>query len=756
MRAGNGPRPSRREGPARWEAVGLSAAEYADIEDRLGRTPGDVELGMFGAMWSEHCSYKSSRAYLGRLPSSGPAVLVGPGENAGVLDLGGDHAVALRVESHNHPSAVEPFQGAATGVGGILRDIFTMGARPVALLDGLRFGAPEAPRQRHLAVGVTRGIAHYGNSTGVPTVGGETTFDEAYADNPLVNVMCVGFLRRGDLLRGVAPGPGNVLLLIGNRTGRDGIHGASLLASRSFAAKAEELRPAVQIGDPFVGKLLIEACLELAQRRLLRGCNDLGAAGLISAASETAGRAGTGVVLDLDRVPCREPGMTPYEILLSESQERMLLTALPEDAATVEEVCARWGLQAARVGTVTADGRVRVRWEGAEVADVPAAALAGGAPRYRRPARLPARPRPWRPGTRHRDLPARRTAVEAALLRLLGSPSLASKRWLYRQYDHQVQTNTVVLPGAGDAAVLRHRPTGRGVALALDMSGRLCALDPFGGAALLVAEGARNVACAGAEPAGLTNCLNFGSPEDPATMGAFIRTVDGLALACRRLGIPVTGGNVSFYNETAGRRIPPTPAVGMLGLLPDAALARGSGARAAGDAVWLLGPVRRARLDGSAYQVLRWKRARGAPARPQWAVERALRRVLAGGHPGLASAHDAAEGGLAVALAEVVLTARGPFGLDADLPAPRGRGQAARLDALLFGEGPGRVVVTVAPRHEEDLRSACAAAGLAARRAGVVTAEPGRLRLRVGGRLVCDLGPERLRVWEEALPGWLA
>jgi phosphoribosylformylglycinamidine synthase II len=735
--------------PRPWEAVGLTAAEYRDIVRRLGREPTTVELGMFGAMWSEHCSYKSSRVHLRRLPTRGERVLVGPGENAGVLDLGGGYAVALRVESHNHPSAVEPFQGAATGVGGILRDVFTMGARPVALLDGLRFGPLEEPRNRYLAAGVTRGIAHYGNATGVPTVGGETTFDPAYTDNPLVNVMCVGFLRREHLQRGAAPGPGNAVYLVGNRTGRDGIHGASLLASRAFEAAAAELRPAVQVGDPFVGKLLMEACLELAASGVLRGLNDLGAAGITSAAAETAARAGTGVVLDLERVPCREEGMTPYEILLSESQERMLLTVAPEDAPRVEEVCRRWGLQAARIGTVTGDGRLRVRLHGEVVADVPVRDLTAGAPRYRRPARLPRPPVPWRPGPRHRDL--RPGEAAGALLALLGRPSLASKRWLYRQYDHQVQTNTVVPPGAGDAAVLRHRPTGQGIALALDMGGRLCALDPFGGAALVVAEAARNVACAGARPIGLTNCLNFASPEHPPTMGAFVRTVQGLAAACRRLGIPVTGGNVSFYNETAGRRIHPTPAVGMLGVLPDAARARGSGATAPDHAVCVLGPLGRARLDGSEYQAMRWGLVRGAPLRPQWRVEAALLDVLAE-FAGLASAHDAAEGGLAVALAEVVLTGRA--GLEADLPAPRGRGQAARLDNLLFGEGPGRVVVTLPAERVPALQAECAARGLPCRQVGRTTEEL-RLRLRVGGRLLADLGPEELAVWEEALPRWL-
>ena len=732
----------------RAAAVGLTEGEHADIARRLGREPTDLELGMFGAMWSEHCSYKSSRAYLGRLPADGPAVLVGPGENAGVLDLGDGHAVALRVESHNHPSAVEPFQGAATGVGGILRDIFTMGARPVALLDGLRFGPPDAPRSAQLCAGVTRGIAHYGNSTGVPTVGGETTFDPAYAENPLVNVMCVGFLEAGDLLRGVAPGPGNVLLLVGNRTGRDGIHGASLLASRGFAESAASLRPAVQVGDPFVGKLLVEACLELAASGLLRGLNDLGAAGITSAVSETAGRAGTGVDLDLDRVPCRESGMTAYEIMLSESQERMVLTVAPEDVPAVEAVCARWGLAAAHVGTVTASGRLRVSLGGRLEADVDAAHLTHGAPRYRRTARLPAAPRPWSPGSRQPDLSPGQ--VGQMLCRLLGRPTLASKRWLYRQYDHQVGLNSVVLPGSGDAAVLRHRPTGQGVALSLDMGGRLCALDPFVGAELVVAEGARNVACAGARPAGLTNCLNFASPERPTVMGAFIRTIDGMACACRRLGIPVTGGNVSLYNETEGRRIPPTPAIGMLGILPRAERARGSGALEPGLELWGLGPLGRARLDGSEYQRERWGIARGAPLAPRWSVERALGALLA--EAPLAAAHDAAEGGLGVALAEMVLTGSGSTGLEVDLPAPRGRGQAARLDNLLFGEGPGRVFVLVRPEGAARLRALAEAHGLACRRLGGSTGESGTLRLAVGGRTVAVLGPDRLARWEEALP----
>ena len=731
----------------------MTAAEYRDICGRLGREPNDVELGMFGAMWSEHCSYKSSRAFLGRLPTAGPQVLVGPGENAGVLDLGDGHAVALRMESHNHPSAVEPFQGAATGVGGILRDIFTMGARPVALLDGLRFGPLDGERNRYLAARVTEGIAHYGNCVGVPTVGGETAFDPVYEGNPLVNVLCVGYLETRHLQRGAAPGQGNAVLLIGNRTGRDGIHGASLLASRSFATEAAGLRPAVQVGDPFVGKLLIEASLELATRGLLRGLNDLGAAGITSAVAETAGRAGTGVVLDIEAVPCREEGMTPYEVMLSESQERMLAVAAPGDVAAVEAVCRHFGLQCARIGSVTEDGRLCVRLRGEVVADVPAAALSHGAPRYRRRQTHPVVAPAWTPGPRRRDL--RPGEVAATLLALLARPTIASKAWLYRQYDHQVQTNTVLGPGRGDAAVLRHRPTGRGVALSLDMGGRFCALDPYVGAALVVAEAARNVACAGGRPLGITNCLNFANPERPTVMGALVRTIDGMAAACRRLGIPVTGGNVSLYNETAGRGIHPTPAVGMLGVLADAGSARGSGATAAGQVVCLLGPAGRARLDGSEYQAWRFGRTAGRPLRPQWPVERALLSVL--GDPGLAlaSAHDAAEGGLAVALAECVLTAPLDVGLDVDLPAARGRGPTARLDNQLFGEGPGRVVVTLAEEALAGLRERCAREGLACRRIGRTLPGAVGLRLAIAGRVVCDLGASELAAWKGAVGAWL-
>ena len=689
---------------APWEAVGLTEGEYRRIARALGRDPSPLELGMLGAMWSEHCSYKSSKVHLRRLPTSGDAVLVGPGENAGVLALPEGWAVAIRVESHNHPSAVEPFQGAATGVGGILRDIFATGARPCAVLDGLCFAPPEEGRARALLRGVVEGIAHYGNSIGVPTVGGGAAFAPSYRDNPLVNVMAAGWLRAEGILHGLASGPGNPVLLIGNRTGRDGIHGASLLASRSFAEDPAGMRPAVQVGDPFVGKLLLESCLELAERKLLLGCNDLGAAGLTSASSEAAGRGGMGIDLDLDAVPRREAGMNPYEVMLSESQERMLLVVDAANEPAAVAVCERWGCDVARVGTVTADGRIRVRDHGSVVADLPVSLLTSAAPKYRRPALRPAAPA-------RAPLEGDLAAVGDWLDRLLASPNICSRRWIFRQYDHQVQTATAVLPGQGDAAVLWRKGTDFGVALALDGSGRLARLDPYGGAALAVCEAARNVACAGGRPLGLTNCLNWGSPEDPATMGTFAAAIDGMGRAARALDIPVTGGNVSFYNETSGRPVDPTPAVGVAGLVANIGRRRGSGFPAAGLAVALLGRPA-GRVDGSEYQVLRWGAPAGAPQRPDFKLERGLLRVLVAAD--LRSAHDCAEGGLLVCLAECVLT--GAAGARVRLPKPRGR-----LDELLFGEAPGRVIVST--DDYPALAALCRETGVPCRRLGATLQE---------------------------------
>ncbi|MCL6581584.1 MAG: phosphoribosylformylglycinamidine synthase subunit PurL, partial [Firmicutes bacterium] len=652
---------------APWDEVGLTAGEYRRIVELLGREPTRVELGMFGLMWSEHCSYKTSRRHLALLPRTGPRVLVGPGENAGAVDLGDGFVVVFKVESHNHPSAIEPYQGAATGVGGILRDIFTMGARPIACLDSLRFGPLDDPRVRYLVSGVVAGIAGYGNTTGIPTVGGETVFEDCYRDNCLVNVMCVGLLAGDRLVRGRAEGPGNPVILIGNRTGRDGIHGASLLASREFDEKAEEMRPAVQVADPFVEKLLIEACLELAGWDGLVGLNDLGAAGLTSAASEMASRAGTGIEIDVALVPRRETGMDPYEVMLSESQERMLAVVRRGREEETLELLRGWGLEATVIGRVTDDGLLRVLDGGTVVAEIPARALTQDAPSYDRPQAEPAYLTEARlldldrvPCPRLPDEPpdGRPTAGEV-LRRLLATPNLCSKEWVFRQYDHMVRTNTVVLPGS-DAAVLRLKreetlrvgarakgpagleppeppgsPAHPGLVVAVDANGRYAYLDPFLGGAQAVAEAARNVVAAGGEPVGLTNCLNFANPEDPEVMWQFRRVVEGMAEACRVLGIPVTGGNVSFYNETMGVRIFPTPVVGVVGRLPDVTLRVRSGFARAGDAVLLAGETRE-ELGASEYLKLVTGEVRGTPPALDLEREKALQAfVLAAARAGL-------------------------------------------------------------------------------------------------------------------------
>ncbi len=782
-----------------WDEVGLTAGEYRLIVDILGRPPNHVELGMFGLMWSEHCSYKTSRRHLALLPQAGKRVVVGPGENAGVADLGDGFVVVWKIESHNHPSAIEPYQGAATGVGGILRDIFTMGARPIACLDSLRFGPLDDPRVRYLVGGVVAGIAGYGNTTGIPTVGGEIVFDECYRDNCLVNAMCVGLLAGDRIVRGRAEGPGNPVLLVGNRTGRDGIHGASLLASREFDEKAEEMRPAVQVADPFVEKLLIEACLELSGWDGLVGINDLGAAGLTSAASEMASRAGTGLDLDISRVPRREASLNPYEVMLSESQERMLVVVKKGREGEALDLFAKWGLVAAVIGGVTDDGMLRIRDRadsraggatGAAkalriVAEIPARALAHDAPVYDRPMAEPA----YLAEARKLDLdrlPDVRTAgvghdgrtAAAILRRLLASPNLASKEWVWRQYDHMVRTNTVVLPGS-DAAVLRLKreepaesgaatvdaagaagagrttvaPT-RGIALSTDGNGRYGYLDPFLGGAQAVAEAARNVVCAGAEPVGLTNCLNFANPEDPGVMWQFRRCVEGLAEACRVLEIPVTGGNVSFYNETMGQAIFPTPVVGMLGLVEDIDRRMTAGFKRAGDAILLAGETWQ-ELGGTEYVKLVTGEIRGYPPALDLTREKALQAfVLEAIRAGLVrSAHDCADGGLAVALAECAFLGEpGARGLEADVSAgaaPKPPG--IRLDALLFGETQSRVILSCDPARGPALFDLAHGHAVPLSRLGAVSDE--LFVLRSGSAVFLrERTSELARLWREALP----
>ncbi|MFN8545857.1 MAG: phosphoribosylformylglycinamidine synthase subunit PurL [Candidatus Binatia bacterium] len=669
---------------------GLTTDEWERIVQILGRPPTFEELGVFAVMWSEHCSYKSSRAHLKHLPTSGPRVLQGPGENAGAVDIGDGLAAVFKIESHNHPSYIEPFQGAATGVGGILRDIFTMGARPVANLNALRFGSLDHPRTPYLVKGVVAGIGHYGNCIGVPTVGGDVYFDAGYDHNILVNAFTIGVARRDRLFKAGASGPGNPVIYVGSRTGRDGIHGASLLASAALDASAPEKRPAVQVGDPFTEKLLLEACLDLMRTDYIVGIQDMGAAGLTSSSVEMAGRTGAGIALDLDQVPMREEGMTPYEILLSESQERMLLVARAGTEAQVAEIFRRWDLPAVVIGRVTADGTFRVAWHGREVCAIPAAALTESAPMYRRPAEEPARiEEAQRLDVTQVRVPADLSQV---LLTLLESPNLCSREWVYRQYDQMVGGGTVVRPG-GDAAVIRVEGTRRGLALAVDCNSRYGRLDPYLGAVLAVVEGARNVVVVGAQPIGLSDCLNYGNPERPEVMWEFQQGIAGIRDACLALELPVVSGNVSFYNETEGANIPPTPTIAMVGLLEDVEAHLTPWWKAEGDVVVLLGRTRE-ELGGSEYLAVVHGLTRGTPPWISLDAEKRLHRVLlaAAQERLLRSAHDVGEGGLAVALAECCF---GGARLGARITVEPGM----RADALLFGESQSRILVSVRRKH---------------------------------------------------------
>ncbi len=739
--------------------LGVTDGELDAIRDRLGRAPNDLELAIFSVMWSEHCSYKSSKPLLRTLPTRGEGVIAGPGEQAGVMSIGDGLAVAFKIESHNHPSAVEPYQGAATGVGGILRDIFAMGARPIAVLDALRFGNPEDARTRHLVDGVVRGVGGYGNCVGVPTVGGELVFDPSYQANPLVNVMAIGLLEQGHMMRASAPGPGNLAILFGSTTGRDGIGGASVLASATFSddetsggwlagaspptsvsERKEPLtkRPMVQVGDPFAEKLLIEASLELIARGLVVGLQDLGAGGISCATSECADRAGTGIALDLDAVPRREPGMAPFEVMISESQERMLAIVEPANEAAVAEICARWGLPCAVIGRVTADGDLTVIEGGIEVdgrpkpgareiARIPAAALTSDAIVHERIAAPPARRRPApAPGMAQEavnDLPERGMDPGAVLLALLGSPNLASRRWVFDQYDSTVQTNTMAGPGRG-AAVLRVKGTRKAIVASVDANQGVAALDPWRGAAFSVAEATRNVAITGARPLGVTNCLNFGDPTRPEAFWQLQEAVRGLGDACRALGIPVTGGNVSLYNEAPTGAIAPTPQIGVVGLLDDASHAVGPAFVNEGDVVVLVGEATPG-LGGSEYARLAGGGEDEPPAidlRREAALQRFV--VEAVDRRLVESAQDVAGGGLAVALAECAMWS----GMGALL-----RVHVAGPPAVeLFGESPSRVVLTTRPRHAPALL-------LLARHYGLPVDEIG---VTGGDRLLVDLAGE--------------
>ena len=587
---------------------GLTEDEYRQILAHLGREPNAVELGVFSVMWSEHCSYKSSRIHLKRFPTEGERVVQGPGENAGAVDIGDGLAAVFKMESHNHPSFIEPFQGAATGVGGILRDIFTMGARPIAILNSLRFGELDLPRNRQLLKGVVSGISHYGNCIGVPTVGGEIAFNDVYAKNPLVNVLCLGIVQTRQLLRGEAKGVGNPVLYVGAKTGRDGIHGATM-ASDAFDDTSDQKRPNVQVGDPFLEKLLLETCLEFLDQDLLVGIQDMGAAGLTSSSCEMAARAGTGIELELAHVPRREPDMTPYELMLSESQERMLLVAKAGKEGQVLAICRKWGIDAAVIGKVTDDGLIRIKERATVVAEIPAKALADESPKYDRPAKPPD----------YQDLLQSLTVenvpdvkhAEDVLFQLLDSPTIAGKAWVYQQYDQMVGINTIVRPGS-DAAVVRVKGTHKALALTTDGNSRYCLLNPYVGGTLAVAEAARNVTCSGAQPIGVTDCLNFGNPERPDVMWQFVLAVEGIADACRAFNVPVVSGNVSLYNETNGLSIYPTPIVGMVGLIESLNHVTTQWFKTLGDRILLFGETKED-LGGTEYLKVVHYREQGSP-----------------------------------------------------------------------------------------------------------------------------------------------
>ena len=760
----------------------LTPDEYARVEKSLGREPSYTELGVFSVMWSEHCSYKSSRVHLGRLPTKGPRVIQGPGENAGVVDIGDGFAAVFKMESHNHPSFIEPYQGAATGVGGILRDVFTMGARPIAALNSLRFGRPDHPRTAELLRGVVAGIGGYGNAFGVPTVGGEVQFDASYDGNILVNAFTCGVARTDRIFYGRAAGIGNPILYIGARTGRDGIHGATM-ASDEFGTSKEGtgelatassikkgVRSTMQVGDPFMGKLLLEACLELMSTDLLEGIQDMGAAGLTSSSVEMAGRAENGIEIDLDSVPRRAKKMTPYEILLSESQERMLLVAKKGKEGEVLELCKKWDLDAAIIGRVTDTKRWVVmatpgydpldglppNGEKEVAADIPVGVLTDDAPRYDRPRRTA-------PATADVAVPES-TDPSADLLALLASPNIGSRAWIWRQYDHIVRGGTVVRPGS-DAGVVRVPCERDGttvmkhLAFAVDCNGRFVELAPEEGAKMAIAEVCRNLVCAGAEPIGITDCLNFASPEDPTTMDVFARAVDGLAEACRALDVPIVSGNVSLYNETSdatGRHpILPTPGVAAVGLVAHENDILTQAFRAEGDAIVLLGDIEAGTegLGGSEYQAQKAGRLGGPAPRIDLEAEKKLQRLvlaLARAHV-LASAHDVSDGGIAVALAECCSTSRDGSLVGAHVTLPAALG-ATPVAATLFGEAPSRVIVSMAKDREADVMARAKAAGVPARLLGHTTAAgpEATLRLTIAGGPKVDLPVAHLAAARES------
>ncbi|WDT80041.1 MAG: phosphoribosylformylglycinamidine synthase subunit PurL [Candidatus Manganitrophus sp.] len=710
--------------PPERPAHPVTDEEYQKIVALLGREPNTTELAIFSAMWSEHCSYKSSKVHLKRFPTQGEHVLHGPGENAGVVDIGGGWVAAFKIESHNHPSFIEPYQGAATGVGGILRDIFTMGARPVALLNSLRFGPLEVPKNRYLFERVIAGIAGYGNCMGVPTVGGEIYFNEIYSKNPLVNVFCLGIAKKEEIVTAAAGGVGNPVIYVGSKTGSDGIHGATMASAE--LGQSEEKRHTVQVGDPFTEKLLLEACLEVMQTGCVVGIQDMGAAGLTSSSSEMAHRGGTGIEIDVSKVPSREPGMTPEEFMISESQERMLLVAQKGREAEVEAVFKKWDLDMAVIGKVTEERLLTIKNRDEIVAQIPVSALTSEAPVYERPIATPK----FQELVQSLNIESIQEpkSYSEALRTLLGSPSLASKEWVYRQYDHMVQTNTVVGPGGGDAAVVRIKGTDRALAISVDGNSTYCLLNPYYGGAIAVAEAARNLVCVGAKPIALTDCLNFGNPERPEVMWSFALCVEGMSEACDQFKIPVVSGNVSLYNETRGLGIYPTPIVGVLGLIEGMKSPLTAGFKEPNEVVVLIGETLE-ELGGSEYLKVLHSQERGYPPILHFEKEKGVQKVvLTAAREGiLSSAHDCSEGGLAVALAESCILS--PTSLGAMIALDPG---TIRPDAYLFGESQSRILVSVPERSLSRLQALIAEAGVGHSVLG--TTGGGSLDIRLEGK----------------------
>jgi len=723
---------------------GITPEEYRRICGFMGREPNYTELGIFSVMWSEHCSYKSSKVHLRRLPTRGPCVIQGPGENAGVVDIGGGLVAVFKIESHNHPSYIEPYQGAATGVGGIIRDIFTMGARPIAVLDPLHFGFPDEPKNRLVLEGVVAGIAGYGNCIGIPTVGGQTVFARNYAHNPLVNVLCLGVTNRERVFYGRAAGVGNPVVYVGAKTGRDGIHGATM-ASEEFDEKSQEKRPTVQVGDPFMEKLLLEACLEAMRAGCVVGIQDMGAAGLTCSTSEMGSRAGTGIEIDLDLVPQREEGMSAYEIMLSESQERMLLVTDPEHEARVKAIFSRWDLDAVTIGRVTDDGRLRVRHGGEVVAEIPNHALTDDAPIYERPLSKPAYLK--KTAAFKEDSVPPPDDWHGCLRALAASPNLCCKRWIWEQYDHMVRANTVVGPGS-DAAVLRIKGSPQLLAISTDCNPRSCYLDPAEGARAAVAESCRNIVCAGGKPLAATNCLNFASPENPEVMWQFAATIDGMREACEALGTPITGGNVSFYNETSGSGVFPTPVIGMVGVVERETHIMRSGFRDFGDLILLLGSEK-VSLAGSEYLERFHQRVEGRPVAVDLALEKKIQSFLLSAirEGWVRSAHDCGEGGLLTAALESAFNARLPVGFELDLRSqdPPHRG--------LFGEGPSRILLSAGEDNWRKLQESARKEGVPLRICGQVIPEVVRVMYN-GALLISESLAELFNIWDQTLEGW--